>query len=276
MGTGPDAVPAPDALCMVRCAGYIDIHFADFAASTAGGAFVRVNVELVQGDSVEQCIKGSQRTDPLAERAIEEHGKHHDAEENTAFPCEQLPQTGPDARIGNGKRNAALQNAGRADVFAEKRIAQTHFIHHGHRKDNYEDNQNDILETGEEVQLFCAEFSGGDFVQQFLEPSERAEETAHHPSEQYSNENQEPGDIIGKMKLGGPDDRLQGTNGAGGCRCGTGVAVQAGDTDDLGTALVDFSPEKVQKERVGSESGSQLEFPAAVVFSQCPHTPDTD
>lgn len=176
MGTGAEAVPAPDAFSVVRRAEYFYIHFACSGAGTAGGAFVRVNVELVQGDSVEQRIKGSQWTDPLAERAIEEHRKHHDAEENTAFPCKQLSQASPDACIGNGKRNTALQNAGGADVLAEKRVAQAYLIHHCHRQDNYKDKQNDILEVGEDMQFFGTEFFSRNFVQQFLEPAEGTEE----------------------------------------------------------------------------------------------------
>ena len=180
---------------------YFNIHFTGSAAGAAGGTLVRVDTEMIKGDFIEQRIKRSQWTDPLAERAVKEHGKHYNAKQNTAFPCEQISQACPDARIGNGKRDTSFQDTGRADVFAEKRIAQPHFIHDCHRENNHKDNQDHIFEIGEEMQLFCAVFLGRNLMQQLLKPSERAEKAAYKTPQQYSNEDQEACDIVGKVKF---------------------------------------------------------------------------
>lgn len=161
MGASADAIPAPDTFRMVGGAEYVHIHLAYPAASAAGSTFVCVDVKTVEGDFIEQRIKGAQWTDPFAERAIKEHGKHHNAEQNAAFPCEQRAQTGADAPIGNRQRDASFQNTGRTDIFAEKRVAQTHLVYDRHGQDDHKDNQNDIFETGEEMQLFGTAFFVG-------------------------------------------------------------------------------------------------------------------
>ena len=108
MGASADTIPAPDTFCMVRCAEYIHIHFAHPAASTAGSTFVCIDVEPVKGDLIEQCIKSAQRADPLAKRAIKEYRKHHNPQQNAAFPGKQLSQAGADACIGNRQRDTAF------------------------------------------------------------------------------------------------------------------------------------------------------------------------
>ena len=120
--------------------------------------------------------------------------------------------------------------------------------------------------------LLVLNFFCRDFVKQLLEPSERAQKSRHHPPQQRACENEESHHIPCKLELGGADHRLKRPDGARSCRGRTGVAIQPGDADGLQAGPGDPSMQEVHQKGVGSQRGPQLDLPAMLVFSQCPHT----
>lgn len=186
---------------MVRRAEYIHIHFAHLTAGAAGSTFVRIDPKPVKRYLIEQGVKGAQWADPLAERAIKENRQHHDSQQDAAFPGEQFPQAGTDGRVGNRQRNSALQNARRADVFAEKRVAQPHLVYNGHGKNDDKDCQDDIFQIGEKPQLSGAQLRRRNLVQQFLKPTEGTQKSAYDAAQQYPDQDQKSHDVVGEMKF---------------------------------------------------------------------------
>ena len=172
MGAGGHAVPAADALGVVGCAEYVHIHLTHPAARTAGGAFALIYLQPIDRDLVAQAVKGPQRAQPFTEGPVEEHRQHHDAQQDTALPGEEPAQTGPDAGVGQGQRDSALQDPGGTEVFAEKGVPHSHFVHHRHRQDNDKEDQDHIFQIGKDMEPLCAEFFCRDLVEQLLKPAE--------------------------------------------------------------------------------------------------------
>ena len=202
MGAGSHAISAANALSVIGGTKHIHIHLAYPAACAAGGALVRIHRQPVDRDPVAQAVKGPQRAQPFTERTVEEHRQHHNSQQDAALPCEEPAQTGTDAGIGQGQGDAALQNTGGAEIFAEERIPHPHLVHHRHGQDDDKEDQDPIFQISEDVEPLCAEFFCGDFVEQFLKPAEGAQEAAYHSAQQGSNEQQKAHHIIGKVEFG--------------------------------------------------------------------------
>ena len=153
MGAGSHAISAANALSVIGGTKHIHIHLAYPAACAAGGALVRIHRQPVDRDPVAQAVKGPQRAQPFTERTVEEHRQHHNSQQDAALPCEEPAQTGTDAGVGQGQGDAALQNTGGAEIFAEERIPHPHLVHHRHGQDDDKEDQDPIFQISEDVEL---------------------------------------------------------------------------------------------------------------------------
>ena len=120
-------------------------------------------------------------------------------------------------------------------------------------------------------------------MQQLLKPAERAEEAADEAAQQHAKQDEDAGDVIGKLEFGRADDSLKRADGARARRSRTGVAVQPRHADGLARAAVELAFEKVRQVEIGQKCRTGLHQTASAgeqkgkwfFLIQCPHTPDT-
>ena len=165
---------AADTFRMVRRFQDIDIHLARRNTALASDAFITLDLDAEKGYLVKERVDCPQRADPFAERAVKQNAQHHDGGKNRTLEGEQLAQRRANARIAERQRDRPFQNALRADVFAEERVAHTDGVGGKHRQQDHKHDQNDVFEIAQRLELFCRELFAGDFVQQILQPTERA------------------------------------------------------------------------------------------------------
>ena len=186
MGTGAQAVPAADALRMVGCFANVYIHLAYPGTGPAGGALVPVDGEAAERHRVEQGVKGTQRTQPLAKGAVEKDCQRDNAQKDAELPGKQGAQRASDPAVGNGQRDGALQHPRRTQPFAEPGAAHAHLVHHRHGQDDDKQDQDDVFQTGQGAEPLGTELFAGYFVQQLLEPAEGTQKAADRPPQQYA------------------------------------------------------------------------------------------
>ena len=87
--TGFHTHTAADTLGMVGLFGDIDIHFACLCTSTAGYTFIFVHLHLKKRYPIQKRIKCAQRTQPFAERTVEQHAQHNRNNQDAELPREQ-------------------------------------------------------------------------------------------------------------------------------------------------------------------------------------------
>ena len=237
---------------------HVHIHFAGLGAFPAGDAFAPVYLHLEQGYPVEQRVKRPQRTEPLAEGAVEYHAQHDHRQQDAEFPCKQASQRRPDAGIGKGQRDGPLQHALWAEVFTEERVTHAYIIHKERRQQEDHHQQHSVFQVCQRLQPLCGKLLSGDFVQQLLKPAEGAQKTADEASQQDSQQNEETCDIVGEAELGRPHHRLKRPDGAGPGRRRTGVAVQPRHADGLPRPLIQSALEKVRQMQVGQQRRPRL------------------
>ena len=103
--TGTDTLTAAYAFGMVGSFGYIYIHLAYFGTLSAGNAFVFVYFHSEKRHLVKQCIKCTERTQPLAERSVEKYTQYDYRNQYAKLPRKERTQCGTDSRINGGKRD---------------------------------------------------------------------------------------------------------------------------------------------------------------------------
>ena len=238
---------------------YVHIHLADLRAFSAGNAFVRVHLHLEQRDLVKKRVERAQRTQPLAEGAVEQHAQYDHRQQDAKFPCKQAAQCRPDAGIGKGQRDSPLQHALWAEVFAEEWISHAHIVHKECRQQEYHHQQNGILEVSQRFQPLCGKLLRGDFVQQLLKPAKGAQKAADEAPQQNAQQNEKACDIIGEAKLRRAHHCLKRPDGAGPGRRRAGVAVEPRHADGLSRALIQSALEEVRQMQVGQQRRSCLD-----------------
>ena len=117
-----------------------------------------IYLQMIDRNFVAQTVKGPQRTQPFTEGAVKEHRQHHNAQQDTALPGKEPAQTGPNAGVRQRQGNASLQDPGGTEVFAEKGVPHSHFVHHRHRQYNDKKKQNPIFQICKDMQPLGAEF----------------------------------------------------------------------------------------------------------------------
>ena len=283
-GAGADALAAADALRVVGGLGDVHVHLAGARAFAAGDALARVDLNAEQGDLVHQRVKRAERADPLAERAEKQHAQNDDRDQNDQLARKQRAQRRADALVCGCERDRALQHTLRADVLAEIRISHAHVVDDERRQQYHGQQQDDVFQIGQRPELFRRQLFARDFMQQLLQPAERAQKAADEPPEQHAEQDQNAGDIIRKAEFGRADHRLKRPDRAR-ARCRrAGIAVQAGHADGLALALIDAALEEVWQVDVGQQRRRRLD-PAAkpaqeqgnrlFFLIQCRHTPST-
>ena len=218
-----------------------DVHGAGLLAGAALGAFLGVNPEAVEGHRVKQAVDGAQGAEVAAEGAVDHHGEQQQHHQDGHLPVEQPAQSGLEGGGGGHQGDSGEEGARGADILAEPGLALAHNVQHREGEDNDEPHQNDVLQepeppvAGQLAQLF----DKGNLVQQVLDQPEGAQPAAHEAAQQRAEEKEEAGHIEGELVIPAGDDSLKGADGAGTQSTRTGVAVEAGDAEQLGVALVD-------------------------------------
>ena len=87
-----------------------------------------IHLHARQRYPVKQRIERPQRTQPLAERAVEQQAQDNHRTQHHALPGKQTAQRASDAVAGHGQGNRSLQHALGAQVLAEEGIAQPHLV----------------------------------------------------------------------------------------------------------------------------------------------------
>lgn len=105
---------------MVGSFGYIYIHLAYFGTLSAGNAFVFVYFHSEKRHLVKQCIKCTERTQPLAERSVEKYTQYDYRNQYAKLPRKERTQCGTDSRINGGKRDCPLEYSLRTKILTEK------------------------------------------------------------------------------------------------------------------------------------------------------------
>ena len=230
---------------------HIHVHLASFGALPAGDALILIHLHLEEGHPVEQRVERAKRAEPLAERSVEQYAQRNHRQQDAEFPCKQLAQRRPDAGIGKGQRNGALQHALGAEVLAEEGVAHAYVVHKEcwQQKDHHQ--QNGVLQVCQRLQLLCGELLRGDLMQQLLKPAEGTQEAADKAPQQYAQQNEKTCDIIGEAELGRPNHSLKRPDGAGAGSRRTGIAVQPRHTDGFPRALIQSALEEIRQVQVG-------------------------
>ena len=200
-GAGTDTHAAADAFGVVGGFGYIYIHFACLCTFSAGNAFVFIHFHSEKGYLVKQRIKCAQRTQPLAERAVEKHTQQDYRDQNAELPRKERTECGAYAGIDGGERYRSLKYPLRAKVLAEEWVSHTDIVCDKHRHQNHHKKQNRVFYVGQRLQLFGGDLFGRNFVQQLLKPSERTQKTADEAAEQHTEQNEKARDVVGKAEF---------------------------------------------------------------------------
>ena len=230
---------------------HVHIHFAGLGAFPTGDAFAPVYLNLEQRYPVEQRVKRTQRAQPLAEGPVKYDTQHDHCQQNTEFPGKQAAQRRPDAGIGKGQRNGALQHALGAEVLAEEGVAHAHVVHKECRQQKDHHQQNGVLQVCQGLQLLCGELLCGDLMQQLLKPAEGTQKAANKAPQQNSQQNEKTCDVIGKAEFGRAYHCLKRSDGAGAGSRRTGIAVQPRHTDGFPRALIQSALEEIRQVQVG-------------------------
>ena len=255
-----------------------------------------VHLHSEQGHLVQKRVKRAQRAQPLAERTVKQHAQHDHCDQYSELPGKECTQSRPYPGIDRGVRYRAFQNALRTQILAKERIPHAHIVGDEYRKQDHHDQKDNVFDVGQRLQLACGELSCRYPVEQLLKPSEGAQESADKASQQYADQDEKSGDIIGKPEFRRAHHRLKRSDGAGaGCRR-AGVAVQSRHTYGFPFSLVDTTLQKVREMNVGKQCRARLD-PAAKARQdvryarlllrgfhffclprsfpiQCPHTPN--
>lgn len=208
-GAGCSAFSAADAFCRLRIFDRIDIHSADAGALAAAHTLVFIHCQAIEADLIEQTIDRTEWTEELAEEAIDNHaacdGDDQQRELPVKEPANRLLQFGVRAQ----QWNAARQRAGGTDVLTECRLAHADDIGDGYRHDADEYDQNDVFEIlckRRQAQLLPGQRN---FTDDFLNQTERAQETAHKAAQKHADCQQEAYDIETEIKFPGAGNRLK-------------------------------------------------------------------
>ena len=96
-------------------------------------------------------------------------------------------------------------------------------------------------------------------MDQFLQQTERTKPSADCPAKQHPEGKEQPRHVEAEGKLSGTVHSLQSADGTGKARRRAGVAVESRIAELFPFSRIDFSALKVQKMRVGTAKGDELE-----------------
>lgn len=260
--TGADALAAADALRVVRRLQDVDIHGAGFRALPAGNTGLSIGLDREQRHAIHECVEGTERTEPLAERAVDKDAQNDNHNQDEQLPAEKRTERRTDAGVCQRKRDRALEYALRAEVLAEKRIAHAELVDREGREQHHHEEQHEVLHVRERLQLLRGELLPRELVQQLLEPAERAQKAADEAAEQYAEEDQEAGDVVGEAEARRADHGLEGTDRAGTGRRRAGIAVEPRNAGDLALPLVDAACPKIRQVEVREQRRHRLDAAA--------------
>lgn len=247
---GADALAAADALRVVRGLQDVDIHLAGFRAFPAGNTVLSIGLDREQRHAVHECVEGTERAEPLAERAVDEDAQDDDHDQDEQLPAEKRTERRADAGVCQRERDRALEYTLRAEVLAEKRIAHAELVDREGRKQHHHEEQDEVLQVRERLQLLRGELLPRKLVQQLLKPAERAQEAADEAAEQHAEEDQEAGDVVGEAEARRADHSLKGTDRAGTGRRRARIAVEPRNAGDLALPLVDAARPEIRQVEV--------------------------
>ena len=92
-----------------------------FFTGAAGDAAFLFPMDLYQAESVKPPIDGAQRTQILAERAVNFHGEKQEQQQYPQLPEKQASRLASEHFVGGKKGECAEECAGGVDIFAEGR-----------------------------------------------------------------------------------------------------------------------------------------------------------
>ena len=114
-------------------------------------------------------------------------------------------------------------------------------------------------------------------MEQILNQSEGAKETADDPAKDRAEQKQESHGVTGKFVIPVSQCGLQSAQGTGAQRAGAGVAVEAGDAEVFQAAAVELPLQKAGSIAVGQGGPTGLDDGAAfLTLTQGQYTPCTD
>ena len=218
-----------------------------------------INLHSEKRHLVKQRIKCAQRTQPLAERAVEKHTQQDYRDQNAELPRKERTERGAYAGIDGGERYRTLKYPLRTKVLAEERISHTDIVCDKHWQQNYHKKQNRVFYVGQRLQLFGGDLFGRNLVQQLLKPSERTQKPADEAAEQHAEQNEKSCDVVGKAEFRRPHHCLKRADRTG-TRCRrAGIAIESRNANGFSFSLIDAPLQKVRQMKVGQQCRSRLE-----------------
>ena len=130
---------------------YVNIHAAHSGAFSAGYAPVLVDPHIQQRNAVEQGVERAQRTQPLAEGAVEHRAQRDHRKEQRSLPAEEAAEGRPYAAVRKGKGDSPLEHSLWAEVLAKIRRAQAKAVPEQRRQQHYRNDENGVLETAQRL-----------------------------------------------------------------------------------------------------------------------------
>ena len=134
---------------------HVHIHFAGLGAFSAGDALILIHLHLEQGHPVKQCVKRTQRAQPLAEGPVKYDTQHDHCQQDAEFPGKQAAQRRPDAGIGKGQWDGPLQHALGAEILTEEGVTHAYVVDEKRRQQEDHHQQHGVLEVRQGLELFC-------------------------------------------------------------------------------------------------------------------------
>ena len=259
---GCHALAAVDALVVAHVA---NVHATAAHAGAAVVAAILVHLHANDVELIEQAVDRAQRADEPAEGAVAEYTRKADYQHDDELAGEQYAkhtEIGAVRWIGQ-QPHRALEGACRADVFAEARqryaVAQGIPQRYGHR----EHRQQQVFQPGQHPRYIALlDLRRGDLVEQLLDQPQRAQPATDGAAQDHAVQHDDAQHIPTRAMVRGGQRVLDGAQGTGPCRGGTGIAVEAWGAEEFPVALVDFAGNEALYVSIVQQGGIKLDQPA--------------
>ncbi len=247
------ALAAADTFCVVYLSYGTNLHGANLFALFAPSTRMWIHMIPIYRNPIEQRIDGSQRTDVLAERTIDQYGQKNSADQNPQLPLEEKADDALQRRIRGNQWDSALQCACRTDPLTEPGKSGACCIHNKQWEQNNEHQQNNIFQPPQRpVQAKSPNFfQKRNFIKQFLYQSKWTQKATNKTSQHCPNQQEKSQQIEGYLIFCASQHRLQRTDRAGPKASRTGIAVQPGNAKILQPSVINFPLKKSDDIAIG-------------------------
>ena len=243
----------------------LHVHLTVAHTGAAAVAAIRVRFHPDDTEAVEQPIDRPEGAEETAEAAVAEHADQADGQHNHPLAGEDQTQHLIHGRVGGIHQVAAcaLQGTGRADILAEGRQRQVFGQAEVQGNGDHEHRQDPVFQPGQcPGNLAFTDFRHRNLMEQFLDQAHGAQPAADRAAQHHAEEHDHPQHIPACPVSRSGQRVLDGSQRAGACRTGTGIAVQAGHTQRLGLSFINLPFNKSPEVRVMQKRRVQLDKPS--------------